>query len=155
MGLSCTELIFLIYGGFHPWGKGNGNPLQYSCLENPKDGGTWWAAIYGVTQSQTRLMQLSSSSNNKKWERKIKETTLLTTTKKRIKYIGINNLPKEKKTCMQKTIRYWWKRTQTDGEIYHVPRLGESIMWKWLYCRKQSTDSMQCLSNYQGHFSHN
>ena len=36
-------------------GEGNGNPLQCSCLENPKDGGAWWAAIYGVTQSRTRL----------------------------------------------------------------------------------------------------
>ena len=43
-------------------GEGNGNPLQCSCLENPRDGGTWWAAVYGVTQSQTRLKQLSSSS---------------------------------------------------------------------------------------------
>ena len=43
-------------------GEGNGNPLQYSCLENPKDGGAWWAAIYGVAQSQTRLKRLSSSS---------------------------------------------------------------------------------------------
>ena len=40
-------------------GEGNGNPLQYSCLENPRDGGTWWAAVYGVTQSQTRLKQFS------------------------------------------------------------------------------------------------
>ena len=44
-------------------GEGNGNPLQYSCLENPRDGGAWWAAIYGVAQSQTRLKQLSSSSS--------------------------------------------------------------------------------------------
>ena len=36
-------------------GEGNGNPLQCSCLENPRDGGAWWEAIYGVTQSQTRL----------------------------------------------------------------------------------------------------
>ena len=43
-------------------GKGNGNPLQCSCLENPRDGGAWWAAIYGVAQSRTRLKQLSSSS---------------------------------------------------------------------------------------------
>ena len=47
--LSCTE-------------EGNGNPLQCSCLENPRDGGAWWAAIYGVTQSRTRLKRLSSSS---------------------------------------------------------------------------------------------
>ena len=36
-------------------GEGNGNPLQCSCLENPGDGGAWWAAIYGVTQSRTQL----------------------------------------------------------------------------------------------------
>ena len=36
-------------------GEGNGNPLQCSCLESPRDGGAWWAAIYGVTQSQTQL----------------------------------------------------------------------------------------------------
>ena len=35
--------------------QGNGNPLQYSCLENPRDGGAWWAAFCGVTQSRTRL----------------------------------------------------------------------------------------------------
>ena len=43
-------------------GEGNGNPLQCSCLENPRDGGVWWAATYGVAQSRTRLKQLSSSS---------------------------------------------------------------------------------------------
>ena len=42
-------------------GEGNGNPLQCSCLENPRDGGAWWAAIYGVTQNRTRLKRLSSS----------------------------------------------------------------------------------------------
>ena len=43
-------------------GEGNGNPLQCSCLENPRDGGAWWAAIYGVAQSWTWLKQFSSSS---------------------------------------------------------------------------------------------
>ena len=43
-------------------GEGNGNPLQCSCLKNPRDGGAWWAAVYGVTQSRTRLKRLSSSS---------------------------------------------------------------------------------------------
>ena len=45
-------------------GEGNGNPLLCSCLENPRDGGAWWAAVYGVTQSRTRLKQLSSSSRH-------------------------------------------------------------------------------------------
>ena len=45
-------------------GGGNGNPLQCSCLENPRDGGAWWAAVSGVAQSRTRLKRLSSSSSS-------------------------------------------------------------------------------------------
>ena len=44
--------------------QGNGNPLQCSCLENPRDGEAWWAAVYGVAQSRTRLKRLSSSSSS-------------------------------------------------------------------------------------------
>ena len=44
-------------------GEGNGNPLQCFCLENPRDGGAWWAAVYRVAQSRTQLTQLSSSSS--------------------------------------------------------------------------------------------
>ena len=44
-------------------GGGNGNPLQCSCLENPRDGGAWWAAVYGVTQNRTQLKWLSSRSS--------------------------------------------------------------------------------------------
>ena len=47
------------------WGEGSGNPLQYSCLENPRDRGAWWAALYGVAQSWTRLRRLSSSSSSR------------------------------------------------------------------------------------------
>ena len=45
-------------------GERNGNPLQCSCLENPRDGATWWPTVYGVTQSRTRLKRLSSSDVN-------------------------------------------------------------------------------------------
>ena len=47
-------------------GEGNGNRLQCSCLENPRDGGAWWVAVYGVAQSRTRLKRLSSSSSKMK-----------------------------------------------------------------------------------------
>ena len=47
-------------------GEGNGNPFQCSCLENPRDGEAWWAAVYGVAQSRTRLKRLSSSSSSSK-----------------------------------------------------------------------------------------
>ena len=46
-------------------GEGNGNPLQCSCLENPRDGGAWWAAVSGIGQSRTRLKRLSSSSSSR------------------------------------------------------------------------------------------
>ena len=45
-------------------GEGNGNPLQCSCLENPRDGGAWWATVYGAAESWTQLKQLSSSSSS-------------------------------------------------------------------------------------------
>ena len=51
-------------------GEGNGNPPQCSCLENPRDGRAWWAAVYGVAQSQTRLKWLSSSSSRLKDQRR-------------------------------------------------------------------------------------
>ena len=44
-------------------GEGNGNPIQCSCLENPRDGGAWWAAVYAVAQSRTQLKRLSSSTH--------------------------------------------------------------------------------------------
>ena len=52
-------------------GEENGNPLQYSCLENPRDRRAWWAAIYGVAQSRTRLKRLSSSSSSSSSSRHI------------------------------------------------------------------------------------
>ena len=63
-------------------GEGNGNPLQCSCLENPRDGEAWWAAIYGVSQSRTRLKWLSSSRRNRQcyW--------LTVTVKEKIHFVG-------------------------------------------------------------------
>ena len=64
----CSPLGLLRVG--HEWatslsrtGEGNGNPLQCSCLENPRDRGAWWAAVSGVAQSRTWLKRLSSSSS--------------------------------------------------------------------------------------------
>ena len=60
--LETTEQLHFLFS-LSCIGEGNGNPLQCSCLENPRDGGAWWAAVYGVTQSWTRLKRLSSSSS--------------------------------------------------------------------------------------------
>ena len=48
-------------------GEGNGNPLQYSCLENSMDGGVWWATVHGVTKSQTGLSDFTFSKKICKW----------------------------------------------------------------------------------------
>ena len=68
---SCfvNKLIYYFLDSMYKWysiclwltslGEGNGNPLQYSCLENPRDRGAWWAVVYGVAQSRTQLKQLS------------------------------------------------------------------------------------------------
>ena len=68
-------------------GEGNGNPLQCSCLENPRDGGAWWAAIYGVAQSRTRLKQLSSNTNRES----VKHFALSQRLMKIISELGINS----------------------------------------------------------------
>ena len=62
-GLETTEQ-FHFHFSLSCIGEGNGKPLQFSCLENPRDRGAWWAAVYGVTQSRTRLKGLSSSSSS-------------------------------------------------------------------------------------------
>ena len=66
VGMRHTQKTSKVSG----WSTGNGSPLQCSCLENPRDGGAWWAAVYGVTQSRTRLKRLSSSSSstNTPWD---------------------------------------------------------------------------------------
>ena len=97
-----------------------------------------------------------------------KKTTSLTshagkiTTCKRMKqehfltpYTKINSKLINDLTVRQETIKHWWKkskRTQTDGETYHVHGLEESILSKWLFYPKQSIDSMQSLSSYQKYF---
>ena len=62
MGLHTTEGLHFHFS-LSCIGEGNGNPLQYSCLENPRDGGIWWAAPGGVAQSRTQLKRFNSSSS--------------------------------------------------------------------------------------------
>ena len=63
--LSNFTFTFTFHFSLSCIGEGNGNPFQCSCLENPRGGGAWWAAVYGVAQSWTRLKQLSSSSSSR------------------------------------------------------------------------------------------
>ena len=73
-------------------GEGNGNPLQYSCLENPMDGEAWWAAIYGVSQSRTRLKWLSSRDH-------------------------LQKEPSRSFSCKRKSVNYSWAQNLTLGLV--------------------------------------
>ena len=53
------------------WEEGNGTPLQYSCLENPTDGGAWWAEVHGVTKSQIRLSDFTFTFHFHAWEKEM------------------------------------------------------------------------------------
>ena len=83
-------------------GEGNGNPLQCSCLENPRDVGAQWAAVYGAAQSRTQLKRLSSSSSSNE-QSKIKKVIIYATASKRMKSLEINkcitSILKTKKCC--------------------------------------------------------
>ena len=70
-------------------GEGNGNPLQYSCLENPRDGGAWWAAVCGVARSRTWLTRLSCSSSSMILE-KVEQSTHVGSSPYPIPYIFRN-----------------------------------------------------------------
>ena len=61
---TTEQLHFHFHFSLSCIGEGNGKPLQCSCLENPRDGGAWWVAVYGIAQSQTRLKRLRSSSSS-------------------------------------------------------------------------------------------
>ena len=95
-------------------------------------------------------------TNNEKKEREIKETIPFTIATKRIKYLGVY-LPKKTKDLYIENYKTLMKeiKEDTDGEIYHVHGLEESILCKWVYYPKQSIDSMQSLSSYQWYFSQN
>ena len=65
--MNCTYLDVVL-------GEGDGTPLQYSCLENSMEGGVWWAAVYGVTKSQTRLSDFTLTFTVMHWRRKWQPT---------------------------------------------------------------------------------
>ena len=82
--------------------EGNGNPLQCSCLENPRNGGAWWAAVYGVTQSWKRLKRLSRSSSKP--------------FKSPIRYILIIVMPKFHSPCLSQV--FWPNRKEKEFQLF-------------------------------------
>ena len=109
-------------------GEGNGNPLQCSCLENPRDGGAWKAAIYGVTQSQTRLKRLSSSSRE---TRKRKDLSNLSWVNLRWKGTLPVSLHLGKTLTTQEMWRVWLchssRASHTNGIYSRAPLTSENL----------------------------
>ena len=81
-------------------GDGNGNPLQCSCLENPRDGRAWWAAVCGVAPSRTRLKRLSSSSSS----RQVYDSTILFLRESRI-FLELSEIGSSKKKRGNRQVR--------------------------------------------------
>ena len=111
-------------------GEGHGNPLQYSCLENLRDGGAWWAAVYGVAQSRTRRKRLSSSSSSKH----TKKFKISLKTFKKWKSLGNKRFKRNRTVCLWSWIRKEILKkpyTKTWLEIYTVQAKDwETCSWQ-------------------------
>ena len=105
-------------------GKGNGSPLQCSCLENPRDGGAWWAAVYGVAQSQRQLKWLNSSSS--------REKSLVAQL--------VKNPPTVQETWIWSLA---WEDPLEKGKATHSGILGWKIPWVGESAELQSTGSQR------------
>ena len=99
-------------------GEGNGNPLQCSCLENPRDGGAWWAAVYGVTQSWTRLKQQQQHIQEYHAITEKKEDVLIWINLK-VNYSGLSNA-KTDIVCI-----VWFYLRKPGKKILHIFFLGK------------------------------
>ena len=106
-GLDTTERLHFHFS-LLCIGEENGNPLQYSCLENPRDGGAWWAAVYWVAQSRTWLKRLSSSSIGDRWASLVAQTVkrLPTMQETRVWSLGQED-PLEKEMATHSNIHAW------------------------------------------------
>ena len=98
-------------------GEGNGNPLQCSCLENPRAGGAWWAAVYGVTQSRTRLKRLSTAAAymQQRWKKKNSASGTLLSSEIIPKYLTFMSSESKKENSknmvQEKCLKKSWLKT--------------------------------------------
>ena len=130
-GSDTTEQLHFLFS-LSCNGEGNGNPLQCSCLENPRDGGAWWAAVYGVTQSWTRLKRLSSSSSSTLCHENAEVVKL----KKQNFYLGLY--------C-------WTRNTFKQNKAYyelHMCQALESRLWeKMLMMMMMTINKALCIAH--------
>ena len=126
-------------------GEGNGNPLQCSCLENTRDGGTWWAAVYEVAQSWTRLKRLSSSNN-------VDETTLMAVSEQELKTLLMKVKKESEKVCLKLNIQ----KPKSWHLSYHIManrwgKCGHEIKRCLLLGRKAMSNIDSILEKKQRH----
>ena len=104
-------------------GEGNGNPLQCSCLENPRHRGAWWAAVYGIAQSRTRLKWLSSSSSSTDEKQSLSKMTVTFFCRKKklvLKFMCNYKRPEIAKTILKKKIgRFHYPVSVSTQPMYH------------------------------------
>ena len=106
--------------------EGDGNLLQCSCLENPRDGGAWWAAVYGVTQSRTRLKRLSRSSSRGTWK-----LSSLTRNRTHAPWIGRWSLNHWTAREVLRQVS-WRQKSVSDSSLYYLSCFAIHI-WKSKY----------------------
>ena len=137
-------------------GEGNGNPLQCSCLENPRDEGAWWAAIYGVAQSRTRLKQLKQQQQPScledvfslyflnKFELQhgsVRERRVIAQTVQELRHAEGFNI------CRFKFL-WWWDRTK---KITHFP--NKTTSWSVLYWPDPTRQAFCCAEKYRSQWT--
>ena len=135
---TTEQLHFHFHFSLSCIGEGNGNPVQRTCLDNPRDGRAWWAAVYGVTQSWPRLTRLSSSSSMFKlwyWRRRLRVPW---TARRSIQSILMEISPEE--LMLKLKLQYFGhlmgrtdslEKTQMLGQIEGRRRRGRQRM-RWL-----------------------
>ena len=124
-------------------GEGNGNPLRCSCLENPRDGGAWWAAVYGVAQSRTQLKWLSSSINH---IRGIRVQILRGLFRKRKKswFWADNSSSSEKTLILFLGSDSFWKSLSYTGIVRSIKP------WRWVFTAATPPSSEINVSDHLG-----
>ena len=127
-------------------GEGNGNPLQCSCLQNPRDGEVWWAAVYGVAQSRTQLKWLSSSSRNPSCQKGTNEVKaipisykqnwqpLAPAKNKETQFLQQASLIHLATTSRKGPILITWSTTPTPCMLTEPPRSGFLFHMPWYAC---------------------
>ena len=139
--VDTTEQLYFHFS-FSCIGEGKGNPLQYSCLENPRDRGAWWAAIYGVAQSWTWLKWLSSSSSKELGSHKLHVAAKLTNKQKSLKKL---------KVCLGDSLKHKSRKLKGSCPIIVSAEAQGTEGFIWVsFCFVSSFDHFFLDSMYKG-----